>query len=100
MARITVHVTPRGGRNALDGWAAAEGGGGRILRVRVAAAAVDGGANEALLRVVAKAAGVAPSAVNIVTGARSRTKVLAIDGVGDSELEARIEAHIAAAARR
>ena len=50
-----------------------------VLIVRVTAPAVDGKANDAVLRAVAAALGVSPRDVRIASGARSRTKVLEID---------------------
>jgi hypothetical protein len=69
--RFAVRLTPRGGRDAIDG--VGEDG---ILRVRVAAPPVEGAANEALCRLLARALGVAPGAVRIVAGAGGRRKVL------------------------
>ncbi|MFN8620928.1 MAG: DUF167 domain-containing protein [Chloroflexota bacterium] len=74
--RIAVRVVPRGGRDAVDG--VTEAG---ELRCRVSAAPADGAANKALLRLVADAFGVPPSAVALEAGATSRTKRLRIDGV-------------------
>ncbi len=75
VARITVRLTPRGGRDAIDGWD------GDVLRVRVAAAPVDGKANDALLRMLAKALGVAPSRLALVSGAQARVKTVDVDGM-------------------
>lgn len=75
MTRITVRLTPRGGRNAIDGWD------GDTLRVRISSAPVDGKANDALLRVLAKALGVAPSRLTLISGAQSRTKTIEVDGM-------------------
>jgi len=75
MARISVRVTPRGGRDAIDGWD------GDVLRVRVAAPPVEGRANEAMLRLLAKALGVAPSRVALASGAGSRVKVVEVEGM-------------------
>jgi hypothetical protein len=80
--RITVRLTPRGGRDAIEGWD------GEVLRVRVAAAPVDGGANEALVRLLAKALRVAPSRLTLVTGAQSRTKTVEVDGLSAEEIRA------------
>lgn len=77
MARITVRVTPRAGRDAIDGWR--DG----ALRVRLSAAPADGRANDALVRLIAGSLGVAPGAVTIVHGAKSRVKVLDVAGVDD-----------------
>lgn len=75
VARITVRLTPRGGRDAIDGWD------GDLLRVRVAAAPVDGKANDALLRLLAKALGIAPSRVTLASGAQARVKTVDVDGM-------------------
>lgn len=75
MTRITVRLTPRAGRDSIDGWD------GEVLRARVAAAPADGAANDSLIRLVAKKLRIAPSRVAIASGAQSRLKVLAIDGI-------------------
>ena len=56
--------------------------------IRVSAPPVDGRANDALCRLVAKAAGVAPSRVRVVRGHTARDKVLEVDGVERCELRA------------
>jgi len=47
---------------------------------------IEGRANASLIRFMARALGVNPRAVNIVSGARSRLKVLEIEGVGEEDL--------------
>ncbi len=61
---IRVRVTPRSGRDEVIGWQ--EG----ALRVRVRAAPVEGQANEALCRLIAKQVGVPYSAVEVVEAIR------------------------------
>ena len=56
------------------------------LVVRVSARAVDVKATEAALAAVADAFGVRRSAVTLVTGATSRTKVVEVDGGTDAAL--------------
>ena len=56
--------------------------------IRVTAPPVDGKANAALCRLIAKAAGVAPSRVRVIKGQTARDKVLRVDGVEASELRA------------
>ena len=51
--------------------------------IRVTAPPVDGKANDALCRFVARAAGVAPSRVSVVRGHTSRDKVVRVEGVED-----------------
>lgn len=82
MTRFTVRLTPRAGRDSIDGWA------GDVLRVRVAAAPTEGQANDALVRLIAKTLRIAPSHVVIVAGTQSRTKVLAVEGVVADDLRA------------
>jgi hypothetical protein len=69
--RFAVRLTPRGGRDAIDGV-----GQDGVLRVRVAAPPVEGAANEALCRLVARALGVPPGSVRIAGGASGRRKVV------------------------
>lgn len=56
--------------------------------IRVTAPPVDGKANDALCRLVAKAVGVAPSSVSVVRGHTARDKVVRVEGVDDSALRA------------
>ncbi len=77
---LAVRVTPRGGRDAIDGWG--EDSAGRVfLKVRVRAAPLDGEANAAVEAVLAKAVGVPRSAVRVVRGHTARLKGVDIDGV-------------------
>jgi hypothetical protein len=80
--RVTIRVRPGAGRTAVGG----EHDG--ALVVRVGARAVDGRATEAALAAVATAFGVRRSAVTLVTGATSRTKVVDVDGGTDDALRA------------
>jgi uncharacterized protein YggU (UPF0235/DUF167 family) len=60
-----------------------------VLRVRVAAAPVDGAANAALVRLLASALGIPASAVTIASGATARRKVIDVDGVAIAALRSR-----------
>lgn len=71
--RLHLRVTPRGGRDAIDG--IRETGDGRChLAVRVSTPPEDGAANEAVRRLIARSAGVSRSAVRIESGLQSREK--------------------------
>jgi len=78
---VTVRLTPKGGRDAIDGVETLADG-HVVLKVRVRPAPHEGAVNDALCRVLAKALGVAPGRVEIVSGATSRLKRLKI--VGDA----------------
>jgi uncharacterized protein YggU (UPF0235/DUF167 family) len=51
-----------------------------VLRARVGAPAVEGAANQALIRLIAEELGVAKRDVRIVAGATSRQKLIVVDG--------------------
>ena len=59
-----------------------------VVVIRVSAPPVDGKANAALCRLIAKRAGVAPSRVEIVRGHTAREKVVRVDGVDLAVLRA------------
>lgn len=91
---VTVRATPRGGRDAIDGLVELADG-RRALKARVSVAAEDGKANAALARLLAKAAGIAPSSVELTSGATARLKVFRLAGDPD-ELAARLQALVGA----
>jgi uncharacterized protein YggU (UPF0235/DUF167 family) len=76
---IRVRVTPRGGRDTLEGVETLADG-RQVLRLRVRAAPEDGAANEAVRRLLAKALDRPASAVTLVAGAASRVKTVAVAG--------------------
>jgi hypothetical protein len=76
---VSCRLTPKGGRDAIDGLASF-GDGVPVLLARVRAAPEDGRANEALCRLIAQTAGVAPSRVRLAAGAKSRLKQVALTG--------------------
>jgi len=78
---LTVRLTPKGGRDAVER-IEAQADGRCVLKVRVRAAASEGEANAALIRLLAKAVGVAPSAVRLLAGETARIKRLRIVGPG------------------
>jgi uncharacterized protein YggU (UPF0235/DUF167 family) len=85
--RLTIRVTPKGGRDAVDGWTLDEAG-RAVLKVRVSAAASEGAANAAVVALIAKTLRVAKSAVRIATGETSRVKRLEIEGVTEAAVSA------------
>jgi uncharacterized protein (TIGR00251 family) len=81
-ARIDVRLRPRGHADQLLG---IEDG---VLQARVSARPVDGRANRALCRLIAKRVGVAPSRVSVVRGEKSREKLIRVEGVEQEALQA------------
>ena len=82
MSELRVRLQPRARRNEVVGERD-----GAVL-IRVTAPPVDGKANEALCRLVAKKAGVAPSRVTLLRGHTARDKTLDVDGVDIATLRA------------
>ena len=82
-SRFAVRLTPRSGADRVDGVIDGE------LRARVAAPAVEGAANTALVRLLATELGVARRDVRIVAGGSSRRKLVVVDGLGPDQLIAR-----------
>jgi uncharacterized protein (TIGR00251 family) len=78
--RITVRVRPSAGRTVVGG--SHDG----ALIVRVIQATVDGKATAAVLRCVAEEFGVARDDVILVSGSRSRTKILDVRGATEEAL--------------
>ena len=73
MARLSVRVTPRSSRDTIDGFDDAGN-----LKVRVTARPADGEANAAVVRLLARALGLPPRDVVLITGASARIKVFEI----------------------
>ena len=61
-----------------------------MLKARVAAPPVEGEANAALVKLLAKALGVPRSAVRIASGETARVKILEIDGLDEAEVRRRL----------
>lgn len=76
---LTVRLTPKGGRDALDGIAQLADG-RAVLKARVRAAASEGEANSALVQLIASSLAVPPTSVSLITGETARIKRLKIAG--------------------
>jgi uncharacterized protein (TIGR00251 family) len=74
-ATVSVRVVPR---SAKEGVAGLEGG---VVRIRLNAPPVEGQANEALVRFLARTVGVPKSRITLVTGERGRSKIVRVAGV-------------------
>lgn len=81
--RIAVRLTPRADADRIEGPAAG------ALRVRVTAAPVEGAANEALIRLLARALDVPRSRIRVLRGATGRDKLVEVDDVDPATVRAR-----------
>jgi uncharacterized protein (TIGR00251 family) len=78
---LAVRLTPKGGRDSIDGTEQLSDG-RTVLRVRVRAIASEGEANAALTKLVARTLGVAPRDVTLIAGATARLKRVKVAGSG------------------
>ena len=76
---IALRVTPRGGRDGIDGIEQLSDG-RSVLKVRVRAIADGGEANRAVLALLAKSLRVPKASVSLLSGTTSRLKQVAIAG--------------------
>ena len=81
---LRLRVEPRASRDEILGWR------NDVLRVRVTAPPVEGAANAAVVALVAKALGVAPSNVRVVGGERGRDKRVRVAGLTDADVRTRL----------
>ncbi|APG86118.1 DUF167 domain-containing protein [Sinorhizobium americanum] len=77
-ARLTVRLTPNGGRDAIDGLETAADG-EEHLKVRVRAVPEKGRANQALIALLAKSFGIARNRIALISGDTQRKKILRIE---------------------
>jgi hypothetical protein len=83
--RLEVYIQPRASKSEVAG--RHDG----VIKILIAAPAVDNAANLALVEFVAKSLGVTKRSVRIVSGTTSRRKVLGIVGVTEEELRAKLK---------
>jgi len=82
---VKIKVIPRSSNNEVirtkDG----------LLKVKVTAPPVEGAANEALIKLLAKELGLKKSQIAIVGGQKARIKTIELKGVNEDELSRDIE---------
>ena len=83
--RLEVYIQPRASKTALAGMH--DG----VIKIRIAAPAVENAANRALIDFIAQQLGIAKRGVRIVSGGASRRKVLEIDGVAADVIAAALQ---------
>jgi uncharacterized protein (TIGR00251 family) len=85
---LKVHLQPKASRNEILG-PYRDG-----IKIKVTAPPIEGKANEALIRFLAKEFGISISSIEILKGLHSREKTLRISGTLDQELVKKISKHI------
>jgi uncharacterized protein (TIGR00251 family) len=78
---LKIHLFPRASRDEISGMH------GDAIKIKVTAPPVEGKANEALKRFIARKLNLAASQIEIVAGQRSRDKILKISGISRAEVE-------------
>lgn len=81
---LKLHVTPRGSKNEIIGWR------DDTLCVKITAPPVEGAANAAIVKFIADSLKIRKSQVILVSGDKSREKVLEITGLSDADIKARL----------
>ena len=89
MAKLPIRLTPGASADRIDGWDV-DPDGRPVLKVRVRARPVEGEANAALLKLLAKTLNVPKSAVSLERGGQSRLKRIAVDGLSPDEVRDRL----------
>jgi uncharacterized protein YggU (UPF0235/DUF167 family) len=86
--RLTLRIRAGAGKTEFAGRL------GDVWKLRVAAPPVDGKANEAIIRFLAKLVAVPPSAIRIVAGFTATSKIVEIEGIDSATLDrAILESH-------
>jgi len=85
-----VRLTPRGRRDAIEGWSLGTDG-TQYLKVRVSVAPQNGEANTALIALLSKTLGIAGFRIRIVGGEAARLKTIQISPA-PAPVAARLEA--------
>jgi uncharacterized protein (TIGR00251 family) len=83
---LNVRATPRAARDQVVGWS------DEVLRLRVSAPPLDGKANVALAKVLAKALGIPAGRIAVVRGLRDRNKQVVVEGLTLAQIRERIDA--------
>ncbi len=78
---LKVLLQPRASRDGIVGMH------GDALKVKVSAPPLEGRANKALKKLLAEHLAIPPSRIEIITGQRSREKLLSIFGISREEVE-------------
>ncbi|MCE0497970.1 MAG: DUF167 domain-containing protein [Methylacidiphilales bacterium] len=83
--RLAIRVQPGAKSNEVVGWMA-DAHGGRVLKIRLRAPAVEGKANAALLDFLAETFGVRSRQIVLEQGDKSREKIVRIEGLPEERM--------------
>ena len=89
MANLPIRLPPGAAADRINGWAT-DAEGRPVLKVRVRARPIEGEANDALIRLLAKSLGVPKSSISVGRGGQSRSKMIVVHGLDDEELRSRL----------
>ena len=89
MANLPIRLQPGAAADRIDGWTT-DAEGRPVLTVRVRARPIEGEANDALIRMLAKSLGVPKSSISVGRGGQSRSKMIVVQGLDDEELRSRL----------
>lgn len=79
-----IQVTPRAARAGIAGWQ------DDVLKVKVNALPVEGAANDAVIKLLAKELGLKKSQIGLLAGQKSRRKTIIIKEITKADLEKRM----------
>lgn len=79
---LRVLLSPRANKNAVVGMQ------GEDVKIKIAAPPVDGAANAALVKFLAKTLRLPADDITVVAGQTGRRKIVKIEGLGDTEVRA------------
>jgi len=91
MMQLAIKLQPGASADRIDGWDV-DPSGRAVLKIRLRARPIEGQANEALVKFLAKALDLPKSAVALARGSQSRLKMIDIAGLDDAVLRARLDA--------
>ncbi len=84
---LHVKLTPRSSADKVEGWGV-DVSGRAVLKVRVRAQPIEGEANSALEKLLARGLGLPVSDVRVRRGGQSRLKAVEVDGATPTDIEA------------
>lgn len=84
--RVWVRVQPRASSNEIAGLH------GDAIKVRLTAPPVEGAANESLVELLSATFDIPRSAITIVAGTSSRSKIVELAGISEERVRSRMEA--------